>query len=401
VLTADLVMARARGDDLVLKPLGDKQHEGALAIAAEYIERMQAGVGKRRSEVEASLDDLPVPVRTRVLAAGLRKLLDDRATWEREDGPEPLELRSLVFEAAGTARARLGPGEVLDRAFVLEAVGEQVGLSADELDRRLFCDLKEAQLLTGLKPIDAAGLLAAWEVGQGQAVLLRAVRVRVDVRASHPSGYRRLFRKLKFLRLLHSLHRRPDGSYRIVIDGPASLFGPTTKYGLQLALLLPALSDAGAWSLEADVLWGTSRRPLRFALEGGGRGSGRGEARLPDDVAALLDKLATAKTDWVAEPSERILELPGVGLCVPDLRFVHPDGREVYFEVLGYWSRDAVWKRVELVEQGLPFRVVFAASSRLRVSEAALPPDLPGALLVYKGALIPRAVLAAVERVGA
>ncbi len=398
MLTADLVRARPRGDELVLKPLDAKQRTAAVAVSAEYIERLQAAVGKPRLEVLASLDDLPVPVRSRILAAGLRKLLDDRCTWEAEPGPDPLELRSLVFEAAGTARAALGPGEILDRGVVLEAVGAQLELSADELDRRLFGDLKENQRLTAMEPVAPEVLVDLWTVGQGQAVLLKATRVRVDVRAHHPSGYRALFRKLKFLRLLHSLHRRDDGSYRIVLDGPASLFGPTTKYGLQLAMLLPALNATGPWVLDADVRWGKGRRDLHFALEGGPRGRAvEAASRLPDDVAALLKKLDSAKTEWSVAPAKRILELPGVGLCVPDLRFNHPDGREVFLEVMGYWSRDAVWKRVELVEAGLPFRVVFALSSRLRVSEAALDGDLPGALHVYKGAMAARAVLASVE----
>jgi hypothetical protein len=55
--------------------------------------------------------------------------------------------------------------------------------------------------------------------------------------------------------------------------------------------------------------------------------------------------------------------------------------------VLGFWSRDAVWKRVELVQAGLPQKILFAVSSRLRVSEAVLDDDLPGALYVYKGAM--------------
>ncbi len=399
MLTADLVRARPKGDELILKLLGDKQRTGVVALAGEYIERLKGGIGKPRKEVLASLDDVPVAVRTRVIGQGLRKLLDDRCTWEPEEGPSPLELRELVFEAAGQARAALGPGEILDRGVVLAAVGEQVGLTADELDRRLFGDLKEAHRLVSTEPITAVALVEAWEVGQGQAVLLKATRVRVDVKATHAGGYRKLFHKLKFLRLLHSLHRREDGSYRIVVDGPASVFGPTTKYGLQLARLLPALNATGPWKLDADVLWGKARRKLHFELSGGPKGPVAKEAsRLPDDVAALVKKLKKAKTEWSVARSNRILDLPGVGLCVPDLKFKHPDGREVFLEVMGYWSRDAVWKRVELVEQGLPFRVVFALSSRLRVSEAALGDDLPGALYVYKGAMLAKHVLDAVER---
>ena len=99
------------------------------------------------------------------------------------------------------------------------------------------------------------------------------------------------------------------------------------------------------------------------------------------------------KTAWTAEPAHELLDLPGAGLCVPDLVFTHADtGRRVYFEALGYWSREAVWRRVELVEAGLPQPIIFALSRRLRVSEEALDEKLPGQLYVYAGVISPGAV---------
>jgi hypothetical protein len=70
---------------------------------------------------------------------------------------------------------------------------------------------------------------------------------------------------------------------------------------------------------------------------------------------------------------------------VPDLRFEHPKLEQpVYFELLGYWSRDAVWRRVELVERGLGARIVFGVSAKLRVSEEVLESE-HGALYVFRG----------------
>ena len=65
---------------------------------------------------------------------------------------------------------------------------------------------------------------------------------------------------------------------------------------------------------------------------------------------------------------------------------------------MGYWSRAAVWKRVELVQAGLAERVLFAVSSRLRVSEEVLDGDLPGALYVYKQTLSARTVAERLEQ---
>ncbi len=69
----------------------------------------------------------------------------------------------------------------------------------------------------------------------------------------------------------------------------------------------------------------------------------------------------------------------------------------IYLEVMGYWSRAAVWRRVELVQAGLGERILFAVSSRLRVSEEVLEGDLPGALYVYKGAMSARVIAERLE----
>jgi predicted nuclease of restriction endonuclease-like RecB superfamily len=254
--------------------------------------------------------------------------------------------------------------------------------------------------VTAFEPLSPRQLVEAYELAQAQAVLLRAVRVVAVVECAAPGAYRALFHKLKFLRLLYTLRPQPNG-YRIEIDGPFSLFESGTKYGLQLALALPALRECDSWSLTADVRWGTARTPLRFSMMGRCERPVSAEpasVRLPDELAALVDGIAKLETPWRAECAQALLDLPGVGLCVPDLVFQHNEtGQCVYLELLGYWSRDAVWRRVELVQQGLGEPILFAVGKHLRVSEEVLSDDLPGALYVYKRTMIPRAILDRIE----
>jgi predicted nuclease of restriction endonuclease-like RecB superfamily len=123
--------------------------------------------------------------------------------------------------------------------------------------------------------------------------------------------------------------------------------------------------------------------------------------QFPDEVAALLADLSALPGPWRPAPSHAILDLPGVGQCVPDVQFVHQEtGQTVYLEVLGFWSRDAVWKRIELAHKGLA-AVVFAVSKHLRVSEAALDEGLPAALYVYARVMNAHAVLKRVAEVAA
>ena len=74
---------------------------------------------------------------------------------------------------------------------------------------------------------------------------------------------------------------------------------------------------------------------------------------------------------------------------MPDLQLTRrrPDGGTdtLLVEILGFWSRDAVFRRIEAAERGMSERVLFVVSSRLRVSEQLLDGVEAASLYVYKG----------------
>jgi predicted nuclease of restriction endonuclease-like RecB superfamily len=266
------------------------------------------------------------------------------------------------------------------------------------VEQALYADLRAAQRLVKGPRQSAAAIVAGYDLAQAQAVLLRAVKVSATVRCSSVEAYRALFRALKFHRLLYRLSALPEGAYRIELDGPFSMFENVTKYGLQLALVLPALQRADELQLEAEVRWGKARQPLLFRWQH--RRSGAeisAEARLPDELVELITAFRAQGSGWQVAGAQKLIDLPGVGLCVPDLIFSSPSGHEVYFELLGYWSREAVWKRVELAKQVKKLRLLFAVSSRLRVSETVLGEEEHAALYVFKGVMNPRALLKKLE----
>jgi predicted nuclease of restriction endonuclease-like RecB superfamily len=241
-----------------------------------------------------------------------------------------------------------------------------------------------------------SSLLDGYDMAQYQAVLLRAVHVTAHVVCHSPAQYRALFRALKFRRLLHVIHPEPGG-YRIEIDGPFSLFESVTKYGLQLALIFPVLRMCDSLRLVADIRWGKTRQALRFEYEQDTSAVSEQSESVSEEVAQLIAGLKRLEGSFQVSVNEELLELPGVGLCVPDLVF-HKGTEKVYLEVMGYWSRDALWKRIELAQAGLPHCILFAASSRLRVSEEVLEPTERAALYVYKGTMNAKAVAEQVAR---
>lgn len=395
MLTADLVRARRKGTELTLSALKGKTRTRAVEISAQLIEVARAHVGATRDELDEGFRAVPVRSNERKLADGLRKLLEDRMDFGVQSDKDPRKLRAEVFKAATTARRALEGGESFDRAAFMQAQAESHKVDEETLERLLYADLKGAHRLQQIEPVQAAALVEHYDLSQQQAVLLRAVDLVADVRCADPYAYRVLFRKLKFHRLMHRIEARGDGGYRIHIDGPFSMFSASTKYGLSLALALPALLSCDEVTVRASLRWGKERTPLSFKIEGSSRPAGGAtSAALPDEVQSFLDRFEKLNSGWDAEPSSDLLQVRGVGLCVPDVRFVHRETGEVaYLEVMGYWSRDAVFKRVEMVQAGLKERVVFAVTNRLRVSEELLGDEVPGELYVYKGAILPKEVL--------
>jgi predicted nuclease of restriction endonuclease-like RecB superfamily len=391
LLTADLVHARRHKGELKLVALKPAQKARALELATELHAIARAHIGLTREELEEAWGAIEVAARERKLAEGLKKLIEDGLELEVAAQDDPAALRREVFELAAKTRRELPDDGAFDRQGVLRAVAAARGIEPADVERGLFADLRSAHVLREVRCPPPSAIVADYDLEQARAVLLRATRVMLRVKGAAPGALRALFRKLKFLRLLHTIEEEPGHGIRIHIDGPFSLFESVTKYGVSLANALPAITACGAWQLTADVRWGHERVPLVFRMEGDVR-AGRGDVpdRLPDEVEALLARFAEREGRWIASRAEEIVDLPGVGLCVPDLAFTHRDtGEVVLLEVLGFWSRDAVWKRVELVQRGLGRKMLFAVSSRLRVSEAVLDGDMPGALYVYKGTMSP------------
>jgi predicted nuclease of restriction endonuclease-like RecB superfamily len=393
VLTADLVRVRKKGSELHVTELGAKQKPRALELAADYLALAEAHVGASRAELEEAWGGVRFTGPERKLALGLCKLVEDRVDFDVRSDLDPRALRAEVFEAASRLRQGLAEGETFDRVAFLTDQAAPRALDVPGLERALYADLRAAQVLTGFKSLSAEQLVARYDLAQKQAVLLRATSVVAEVSCRDPYAYRLLFRKLKFFRLMHRIEARGEG-YRITIDGPFNLFSASTKYGLELALALPALLACDHYDIRASLRWGKEREALTFQLLGKGAAALSGEVALPDEVAQFAERFRGLDAAWELEVCSDVLDVPGVGLCVPDLRFVQRESGEVaYLEVLGYWSREAVWKRVELAAQGLKERVIFAASTRLRVSEEVIDESAPAQLYMYKGTLSPKEVL--------
>jgi predicted nuclease of restriction endonuclease-like RecB superfamily len=398
LLTVDLVRARRKADKIHPVYLRGPAVERLLPVARFYLETLAQAVGQTRDDIDAVIASLEVPARDRVAALGLRKIVEDRCTFAVAAGVDPESLRHEVFWAAAAAHRALDVRADFDRAAVLAEVAGRLGTTVETLEAGLYADLRGSEVLERVDPLGAEAVIERYNLGLAQAVLLRAVRVTVRVEGERPAHYRRLFRAARFHQLIHVVKAHPEGGYEIQLDGPFSLFDSVQRYGLRLALFLPSVLAFRSFHVRADVLWGKERAPAVFEIVPGDAlvPHFEDDGDEPDEIEVFCAAFRRLESEWTVKRSTRVFALPGEVVCVPDLVFESGEtGEEVYMEVFGFWSRAAVWQRVDLLRKGtFPGRILLAVGKQLRVSEEVLGEDDAGEVYVYKATLSPRAVLA-------
>ncbi len=415
MLTAELVRVVRRKGGLQIQPLCGLSRERAASLLDDLLALAKEHHGQTRAELRTALDEVvideagPGAWAERGLRAA-KKLVLDRLEFAARDDVDPLELRVVVFSTAAAAR-QIG---AFDRGAIVSVIAKERGLTCADLEAALYADLEDAHVVDAAAlPVLGSLLVDDWRRLEIQALLLRATQVTLDVDATSVQ-LRRLLRALKLHQLLFfavptapasalRIEAHEGAPVRLVIDGPMGLFSSSTRYGLKLAMLLPHVMACQSFRLQARVQLRKGRATESFVITGKSTGDDVDAEPLPPLVEGLLHDLPALLPGWVVSPAQALLPLAGEGALVPDVVVTHADGRQAFVEVLGFWSRDAVWRRVEWAQKGLlPAPVVFCFSERLRVSEAALASDgadvdvaswaTAAALVGFKGSLSARKV---------
>lgn len=389
MLTGNLVrvrIAKGRVIPLYLDREAREWHEVAESLLLIFRE----GVGMTRGEIEAEIEEVIGGEAATLVHRGLAKVLEDRTGFEVVADVPPDQLREKVFRAAADQRRALraaGHRAPFRREAVLEAVAKEVGIAPNEVAAALFADLKDENRMLAFDDTTAQRLIDRYNLALAQAVLLRSTLVTAEVRREKPARYRQLFRHLKFHRLLYRVEGTMRDGYAFHIDGPLSLFSATNKYGLQMALFLPALLLCEDFRLDAELRWGPKREPRTFHLESRvGLVSHYADTGTytPAEMTAFLDRFRQVAPAWDVSESTEVVELGREGAWVPDYRFVHrATGTDVLVEILGFWKRSSLDRLLRLLPAHGPPRYLLAISSRLKVDEEAIE-GLAGPVLRFK-----------------
>jgi predicted nuclease of restriction endonuclease-like RecB superfamily len=316
---------------------------------------------------------------------------------DRPEGMDHVATRAEVFLRA--EKAHREATRPIDRDRILAEAAEALGTSPADVDAALFADLRAAQVIKGFEAVAPSDLLASYDLALAQAALFRATRVTLRFEGAAPAEVRAVFRAARFHGLLFSIARHGD-AFEVVVDGPFSLFGSAQKYGFRLAMFLPTALSLPRFELRADLRLGAAKEAVEMVITHADDVACRqlaAEAARPE-IDRLVSAFRALPSEWTVAACDELLPLPGQAVIVPDLSFTsQKSGEVVYLEMMGFWSRDAVWKRIEQIEQGLDARLIIAVKKSLRVSREALDGSTGSSLLVFGTAPSAKEVLTLLE----
>lgn len=397
MITRDLLRFRADGTTLTPRLLTATPAQRGLAET--LLAHWRGGIGRMRGDLEDGELAILHGSRQLVVGRGLCKVLTDACAFA--EPADAAELRARAFAASASLLAR----PAIDAETHRRQVAALLDVAPDTLADALYADLPDRAVLASVPAWDAPGLIGRYNLALCQGLLLGASELRVQVRDRDRGLHRRLVRVLRRRRLCAEVSSADHGGLYLAISGPAAVLDNRTAYGMQLALLLPALACARDWSAEADV------HPPRAVPGAPALRLELGSAmKLPGDLALLdfvpselrdwLEQLATKLPGWQAVDAEPLL-LPGGALVLPDLALDDGHGA-VAIELFHRWHLRQLAQRLDQLAAGsLPGLIIGVDRSLQRLAEAR--PCLDHPMLAQHGFLFsdlpsPRALTEALRR---
>ncbi len=404
MLPSEYLSNKQQGETVI--PLRLKIDSKNLTIATEVIRCFEESVNQTQGELNRRLQEFEGDSPDYRLKRGLAHLLRSSfCTFEIISPLEPVELRQKVFAFAAQ---NIPSSRATEQT--LEKLATQL---SQELNREvlphhilsgLYADLQENRILTQFESPAPEALLHRYNLSQVQGIFYHASQIKINAYRNDPGEYKLLFRYLKLFQLMTYIEGDADQGFTLTIDGPTSLFKASTRYGLSLAKMIPALLHVTKWSLKATL---QQRDPYTRVVRTGyfslnsdcGLVSHYPPGKPYDSMLeqSFAERWKSLKTEWKLEREVDLIPIPG-SVMIPDFRLVHPDGRVFLLEIVGYWRPEYLQKKFYQVQRSDCENLILAISERLNLENAGVNVNrLPVPVIWFKDKLSPKAVLEVLE----
>ncbi|MEM3916866.1 MAG: DUF790 family protein [Candidatus Nitrosocaldus sp.] len=380
MLPTSLVRARVRKGRLI--PIFASQEDiGLASLMIDELDRAYESRERKGSLLDRvrALEDY----NDYRLVRGFYTILERRCVFKHRDSPvHPTMLRMEVFKESSRRGYALTHGE---RKSIMEEVASRLKVDPSYMEEMMWSDMDENLIIEEFRSISPESLVAEYNIALLQSILLNCTRLECSVLQG--VEWKNLLRQAKRLGLMYML----DDSYRYkdeddddnndipssvicIIDGPASIFKLTDRYGFAIARLLPTLLRSKGWWMKAWIVR---------------KGMGRGvdakrlyELKISSKDAMKIDLLLhSSSSEWdgnrdeddgysvydssVEERFATLFNQYGTGwrlvrepepIAVSGQAFI-PDfvlekyGRRIYIEIVGFWTKDYIERKVKKLMQ--------------------------------------------------
>ncbi|MDZ7260599.1 MAG: DUF790 family protein [candidate division KSB1 bacterium] len=348
-----------------------------LKVARDVIKIFEASVGKPRRELEATLDEYEGEGLNYKILRGLAHILLGLAEFAPAQNWDYPQFRERVFEAAQKHRPIVSKPDLLHNDTKETVLTElDLALGTEEILTALYGDLPENHLLIKMEQhLTPEDLIRRYNLALAQGLLYRAERMWVTLWDS----FKIVFRYLKLAQLMHFIEKS-DQCYRLVIDGPFSLFKKTRKYGVNMARFLPGLLLAKKWDLQAEIATEAGTRFFHLNQNSGLHSYYPSDRPFDSQVEeAFYRDFTKAETPWLIERESEIIDL-GQTVLIPDFTLHHPDGRNMMLEIVGFWTPEYLQKKIEKLRQANRTDILIAVDGRLNCARE----NFQGRVLFFK-----------------
>ncbi len=286
-------------------------------------------VGEFRKAVESAGGD-------RKLLSGLAHIVERLSHVEEVDVKQVARVRVEVFKTSAEVGLALTP-EARERIF--HAAAERLKMGVEEVKRVFYKAYEDNRVIVQPPSVTPSELMEIYNLSLLQALLFKSLYVDLWL-PNVATVVKSVVRAAKGHRLMYIAEER-DGGLWIHFEGPASIFRQTERYGVKLAKLVPYITAAGVWRIEAEVKLNQRKYRLDESHEKA--------PPLPKRTPEVGEFDSTVEWEFYRQVSRVCSVEREPEALVVERRVYIPDFKigDLYIEIVGFWTPDYLRRKYE------------------------------------------------------
>ncbi len=341
MLPTELLVVRKRKD--AMQPRYVEISQDNLQVAASLIDAYKQHVGEKKKvlkELVAELEDEGYDYR---FIRGLSFLLDRKSVFKCNSEINPENVRRKVFH---TTTDQGVPTTVKARKQLLESVASELKTTAQVVEESLYADLESELSIEAFEPPTPQDLLLEYNLSLAQTLLFDSV----ELVFTASGNWQSIFYNMKRLGLIYEA-TQTDNEVWVKVDGPASLFKLTRRYGTAIAKLLPIVVSNSSWTIKAKVMRKFTNQIYHFDMDSSTHGillrkpkmyAVTYDSAVEEDFAQRFEALDTG---WKIRREPEPIPVGNL-VIIPDFS-LEKDGAKVYVEIVGFWTKEYLLRKID------------------------------------------------------